>query len=202
MKDIVIIGAGGIGREVAWIIEEINEVNPTWNVIGFVDENIEMHNKVLNEYKVLGNLEALDKLEIKPYVVVAIANCSVKKDIVTRLENKFNFATIVYPSVRVSKYVEVGQGSIIYPGVILTVNTKIGNHVIISGNCGIGHDTVIGDYSSILWGSCFSGYDIIGENSFIGVGTNIIQGINMGSGIIVQAGTVVMKDILDNNLRK
>ena len=43
MKDIVIIGAGGIGREVAWIIEEINEVNSTWNIVGFVDENREMH---------------------------------------------------------------------------------------------------------------------------------------------------------------
>ena len=195
MRDIVIIGAGGIGREVAWIIEEINEVKPTWNVIGFVDENIEMHNKVLNGYKVLGNLEALDKLEIKPYVVVAIANCSVKKDIVTRLENKFNFATIVYPSVRFSKYVEVGQGSIIYPGVILTVNTKIGEHVIISGNCGIGHDTIIGGYSSVLWGSNFSGYDIVGESCFIGIGTKIIQGININDGSRIGAGIIVTEDI-------
>lgn len=192
MKDIVIIGAGGIGREVAWIIEEINEVNPTWNVIGFVDENSEMHNKVLNGYKVLGNLEALDKLEIKPYVVVAIANCSVKKDIVTRLENKFNFATIVYPSVRVSKYIEVGRGSIIYPGVILTVNTKIGEHVIISGNCGIGHDTVIGDYSSVLWGSSFSGYDIVGNECFIGVGCSISQGIRIVKGSRVDTGGIII----------
>lgn len=195
MKDIVIIGAGGIGREVAWIIEEINEVKPTWNIVGFVDENSEMHGNELNGYKVLGNLKTLDKLEIKPYVIVAIANCNVKKDIVTRLENKFNFATIVYPSVRVSKYVEVGQGSIIYPGVILTVNTKIGEHVIISGNCGIGHDTVIGDYSSVLWGSNFSGYDVVGEECFIGVGTKIIQGINISDGNRLNVGITVMEDI-------
>lgn len=195
MKDIVIIGAGGIGREVAWIIEEVNEVTPTWNIVGFVDENIEMHNKVLNGYKVLGGLETLEKLEIKPYVIVAIANCNVKKDIVTRLENKFNFATIVYPSVRVSKYVEIGEGSIIYPGVILTVNTKIGNHVIISGNCGIGHDTMIGDYSSVLWGSCFSGYDVVGSACFIGVGTKVTQGIEFRDGCRVYTGSIITKDI-------
>lgn len=181
MNDIVIIGAGGIGREVAWIIEEINAVNPTWNIIGFVDDNSEMWGKELNGYRVLGGIEALDELEEKPYVVVAIANCSIKKNIVARLEEKYKFATVIYPTVKVSKYIEIGNGTIIYPGVILTVNTKIGNHVIISGNCGIGHDTVIGNYSSVLWGSSFSGYDVIAEECFIGVGTNIIQGINISS---------------------
>lgn len=196
MKDIVIIGAGGIGREVAWIIEEINEVKPTWNIVGFVDENSEMHGKVVNRYKVLGGLDDLDKLELKPYVVVSIANCSVKRDIVTRLEGRFDFATIVYPTVKISEFTEIGQGTIIYPGVILTVNTKIGNHVIISGNCGVGHDTVIGDYSSVLWGSNFSGYDVVGEACFIGVGTSVIQGISIESEGRVDAATVVSENIM------
>ena len=195
MKDIVIIGAGGIGREVAWIIEEINEVNPTWNILGFVDENSEIWGKELNGYKVLGGLNILDKLESKPEVIVAIANCGVKKDIVAKLNNKFNFATIIYPNVKISKYIEIGQGTIIYPGVILTVNTSIGNHVIISGNCGIGHDTVIDDYSSVLWGSNFSGFNTVREECFIGVGTKVIQGINIGRGRKVDAGTVVIENI-------
>ena len=195
MKDIIIIGAGGIGREVAWIIEEINEVKPTWNIVGFVDDNSEMWGKELNGYRVLGGLNILDKLESKPEVIVAIANCGVKKDIVAKLNNKFDFATIIYPTVRVSKYIEIGQGTIIYPGVILTVNTKIGDYVLISGNCGIGHDTVIGDYSSVLCGSNFSGFDTVGEECFIGVGTKFIQGIKIGSGRKVEAGTVVTEDI-------
>lgn len=195
MKDIVIIGAGGIGREVAYFIEEINEISPNWNIIGFIDENIEIHNKELNGYKVLGGLNALTELNVKPYVVVAIANCTVKKKIVERLEGKFDFATIIYPTVKVSKYIEIGKGSIIYPGVILTVNTKIGNHVLLSGNCGIGHDTVIGDYSSVLWGSNFSGYDNVGESCFIGVGTKVIQGINISDGNRISAGMTVTEDV-------
>lgn len=195
MKDIVIIGAGGIGREVAWIIEEINEVKSTWNIIGFVDENSEMHGKILNGYKVLGGFDTLDKLEVKPYVVVAIANCKVKKDIVEKLDGKFKFATVIDPTVRVGKYIEIGEGSIVYPGVILTVNTKLGNHVVVSGNCGIGHDTVIGDYSSVLWGSSFSGYDVVGSECFIGVGTKVVQGISIGNGSRVNAGMTVLKDV-------
>lgn len=195
MKDILIIGAGGIGRETAWIIEEINEVKPTWNLLGYIDENSEIHGKELNGYKVLGGLEVLEKLEEKPYVVVAIANCSVKKSIVTKLGEKYNFATIIYPTVKVSKFIQIGQGTIIYPGVTLTVNTKIGNHVLISGNCGIGHDTVIGDYSSVLWGSNFSGYDTVGESCFIGVGTKVIQGINISKENKISAGITVLEDV-------
>lgn len=195
MEDIVIIGAGGIGREVAWIIEEINEVNPTWNIVGFVDDNSEMWGKELNGYRVLGGIEALDKLEVKPEVVVAIANCEIKKGIVEKLNGKFDFATVVYPTVSVSRFIEIGQGTIIYPGVILTVNTKIGNHVIISGNCGIGHDTVIGDYSSVLWGSSFSGYDVVGEECFIGVGTKVAQGVRIADSRRVSTGSIVTEDI-------
>ena len=195
MRDILIIGAGGIGRETAWIIEEINEVKPTWNLLGYIDENSEMHGKELNGYKVLGGLEVLEKLEEKPYVVVAIANCSVKKSIVTKLGEKYNFATIIYPTVKVSKFIQIGQGTIIYPGVTLTVNTKIGNHVLISGNCGIGHDTVIGDYSSLLWGSNFSGYDTVGESCFIGLGTKVIQGINISKENNISAGITVVEDV-------
>lgn len=195
MKDILIIGAGGIGRETAWIIEEINEVKPTWNLLGYIDENSEIHGKELNGYKVLGGLEVLEKLEEKPYVVVAIANCSVKKSIVTKLGEKYNFATIIYPTVKVSKFIQIGQGTIIYPGVTLTVNTKIGNHVLISGNCGIGHDTVIGDYSSVLWGSNFSGYDTVGESCFIGLGTKVIQGINISKENNISAGITVVEDV-------
>lgn len=196
MKNIVIIGAGGIGREVAWIIEEINEVNHTWNIIGFVDEDSEIWGKELNGYKVLGGLNILEKLESKPEVIVAIANCVVKKDIVARLNDKFDFATVIYPSVRVSKYIEIGQGTIIYPGVILTVNTKIGNHVLISGNCGIGHDTVIGDFSSVLWGSYFSGFDVVGEECFIGVGTKVSQGVRVADRRVISTGSIVIEDVL------
>lgn len=195
MRDILIIGAGGIGRETAWIIEEINEVKPTWNLLGYIDENSEIHGKELNGYKVLGGLEVLEKLEEKPYVVVAIANCSVKKSIVTKLGEKYNFATIIYPTVKVSKFIQIGQGTIIYPGVILTVNTKIGNHVLISGNCTIGHDTVIGDYSSVLWGSNFSGYDTVGESCFIGVGSKVIQGIDISKENKISAGITVIEDV-------
>ena len=166
MKDIVIIGAGGVGRETAWIIEQINMRKSTWNIIGFVDDNEEIWNSEINGYRVIGNLNCLNDLENRPYVIIAIANYEVKKSIVSKLEDKFEFATIVHPDVYLNRTIEIGNDSIVYPGVIMTTNISIGNHVIVSPKCGIGHDSVIKDYVSLLWNVNVSGFDVIEEGSF------------------------------------
>lgn len=195
MTDIVIIGAGGIGREAAWIIEEINKVENKLRLIGFVDDNMSMWGQNLNGYEVLGGLNTLYPLKNKPQVIVAIANCKVKKAIVENLQGNFEFVTLIHPSVNVSSYVKIGQGTLIYPGVILTVNTTIGNHVLISGNCGIGHDTEIRDYSSVLWGCKFSGYNVIKEQCFIGIGASIAQGVNVETMSKVEIGSILTGNI-------
>lgn len=199
MKDIVIIGAGGVGRETAWIIEQINIRKPAWNIIGFVDDNEEIWNSEINGYKVLGNLSCLNYLENKPYVIIAIANYKIKKSIVNKLEDRFQFATIIHPDVYLNRTVEIGNGSIVYPGVIMTTNISIGNHVIVSPKCGIGHDSVIKDYVSLLWNVNVSGFDVIEEGVLIGSGATIIQGRNIGKGAIVGAGAVVIRDIENNS---
>ena len=118
-----------------------------------------------------------------------------KRNIVKDLKWDFKFATIVHPSIKINKYVNVRHGTIIYESVVLTVNTAIGNHVIISGNCGIGHDSVIGDYSSILWGARLCGYDALGQEVFLGVGVKIIQGIQINDGVKIDAGVIITNNL-------
>lgn len=200
MKDIVIIGAGGVGKETSWIIEQINNVNKKWNLLGIIDENKDIWNSKINGYKVLGGFEYLDKYkksENKPYIIVAIANYAVKKRMVDKIKDEFEFATIIHPDVFIHESISIGQGCIIYPGVIMTANINIGNHVIISPKCGIGHDSIINDYASLLWNVNVSGHDVIGEGVLIGSGATIIQGKKVGSGAIVGAGAVVINDVED-----
>lgn len=200
MKDIVIIGAGGVGRETAWIIEQINIRKPTWNIIGFVDDNEEIMNSEINGYRVIGNLSYLKNLENKPYVIIAIANYKVKKSIVNNLEDRFQFATIIHPDVYLNRTIEIGKGSIVYPGVIMTTNISIGNHVIVSPKCGIGHDSIIKDYVSLLWNVNISGFDVIEEGVLVGSGATIIQDKKVGNGATIGAGAVVIRDIYRNSV--
>lgn len=195
MKNIVIIGAGGVGREVSLIIQQINELEQTWNLLGFIDDNTDNWGKVINGYSVIGGIDSLEFLSNDTYIVIAIANYKVKRNIVNKINNKFKFATIVHPKVWIHDYMTVGEGTIIYEGAILTANIEIGNHVIISPKCGVGHDSIIKDYVSLLWNVNVSGNDLIEEGVMMGSGSTVIQGKKIGKGSIIGAGAVVVNDI-------
>lgn len=195
MKNIIIIGAGGVGREVSLIIEKINKLKATWNLIGFIDDNINSWNRIINGYQIIGGMDLLEKLPLDTYVVIAIANYNVKKKIVNKINNKFKFATIIDPKVYIHDYMTIGEGTIIYEGAIITANIQVGNHVIISPKCGIGHDSIIKDYVSLLWNVNVSGNDVIEEGVMMGSGSTIIQGKKIGKGSIIGAGAVVIDDI-------
>lgn len=95
------------------------------------------------------------------------------------------FATLIDPSVLVSKRVEIGEGSIICAGTIITVNIKIGNHVIVNLDCTIGHDDVIEDFVTIYPSVNVSGKVLIGECSELGTEMQIIQGKKVAPNTII-----------------
>ncbi|MHD0322147.1 acetyltransferase [Fusobacterium varium] len=198
MKDVVIIGAGGFAREVAWLIEEINKKNEQWNILGFIDDNSENIGKSLNGYKIIGNTDYLNEMNKNIYAVIAIGNGKTRKKIVEKLKKR-KFGILIHPNVSISNSISIGEGSIICSGNILTVNISIGKHVIINLDCTIGHDAVIKNFSTFLPGTNLSGETIVEECSTLGTGSTVIQGIKIGKNVMVGAGAVVIRDIIDDS---
>lgn len=198
MKDLYIIGAGGFGREVAWIVERINSIKPTWNLKGFIDDNETLWGSTEGEYHVFGGCEYLSALE-DVYAVCAVGSSNVRKKIIEKLKDtSVKFATLVDPSVLYSNSVEIGEGAIVCAGTIITVDVNIGDHVIVNLDCTIGHDAVIDDFVTIYPSVNVSGNVLIGECSELGTGTQIIQGKKVISNTIIGAGAIVVKDCLES----
>lgn len=200
MKDIIIIGASGFGKEVAWLIERINDVTPTWNLLGFVDDNPSIAGQTINGYSVLGSCEKLRDFS-NIFVICAVGASKVRHRIVERIfqvNPQIHFATLIDPAVKMSNYVTVGEGSIICAGSIITVNITIGCHTIINLDCTVGHDAVLDDFVTLYPSVNISGNTNIGENVEMGTGAQIIQGKNIGRNTIVGAGSVVIKDLPQN----
>ncbi len=193
LKDLIIIGASGFGREVAWLVERINAVSPTWNLLGFMDDNAKIQGQEVDGYKVLGTSETAANYS-NAYFVCAIGASKIRKMVVGKLGN-VKYATLVDPSVLISNRVTIGEGTIICAGTIITVDISIGNHVIINLDCTVGHDAVLNDYVTLYPSVNISGMTNIGECSEMGTGTQIIQGKNVGCSSIVGAGAVVVRDI-------
>lgn len=198
MKDLYIIGAGGFGREVAWIVERINSIKPTWNLKGFIDDNETLWGSIEGEYHVLGGCEYLSALE-DVYAVCAVGSSNVRKKIIEKLKAaNVKFATLIDPSVLRSNSVKIGEGAIVCAGTIITVDVNIGDHVIVNLDCTIGHDAVIDNFVTIYPSVNVSGNVLIGECSELGTGTQIIQGKKVISNTIIGAGAIVVKDCIES----
>ncbi|MBO4872840.1 MAG: acetyltransferase [Lachnospiraceae bacterium] len=199
MEDIIIIGAGGFGREVAWIIERINQIEKKWNLLGFLDDSPSVCEDSLNGYRLLGGTEeAVHYPEAR--FVCAIASPLIRKKVVELLKKILpdcRFATIVDPSVIKSDRIRIGEGAVICAAVIMTVNISVGEHVIINLDCTVGHDAVLEDYVTLSPSVNISGGTQIGTCSEIGTGAFVLQYKNVGSCTKIGAGAVIVNDIPD-----
>ena len=197
MKDLIIVGASGFGREVAWLVERINRKRKTWNLLGFIDDSKEIQNKLINSYPVLGMIDDIKKYQ-DVFFVVAIGSSSTREMVVDRISTHIRdvkFGLLIDPSVEVSDSVKIGEGSIICANTVITVNITIGKHVIVNLDCTIGHDAVLNDFVTVCPSSNISGNTDIGYASELGTGMQIIQGKKIGEKSIVGAGAVVVSDI-------
>lgn len=197
MKDLIIFGASGFGREVAWLVERINKVAPTWNLLGFMDDNEAIHGTEINGYRVLGGTAAVGNYP-DAYFVCAVGASKVREKIIGNLKMinpNIRFGTVIDPSVEMSDLVTVGEGTIICAHTIITVNITIGSHVIINLDCTIGHDAILHDFVTLYPSVNVSGITDIGHAVELGTGMQIIQGKTVGDYSIVGAGAVVVKDI-------
>ena len=192
MKDLVIIGAGGFGREVAEYVRVINEETPTWNFLGFIDDD---KAETPEGYKILGNLDYLLGLKEKPYFAIAIANSVAREKIANRcLEAQMQAATIIHPTTLIGPNCEIGEGCIICRNCHLTTNVKIGKFNIINGRCSIGHDAVMGDYCSMMTSALIGGETNIGNHNYFGLRCTMINLIDTCDHCTFGACACIVKD--------
>jgi sugar O-acyltransferase (sialic acid O-acetyltransferase NeuD family) len=198
MQNIVIIGAGGFGREVKTIIDAVNKVEKIYNFIGYYDDGIEK-GTMINNFPVLGNLHDLNSSSEPISVLLGIGEPTTKSKIIAKLSSdKINFPTLIHPSVQISEdEVAISKGCIICGGTIITCNIVIGSFVTINLNCTIGHDTIIDDFSSFMPSVNISGEVHIQEKVYVGTGAKIINQLTIGIGTIIGAGAVVSKSLPD-----
>lgn len=197
-KDLVIIGAGGFGREASLLVEEINrwKGRNVWGLLGFIDEDQAKWGLELRGYPVLGGWDALDKLPPDVAVICVVGDPASKSKLVRMAEARYReFATLVHHSVELAADLKVGRGVLINKGCLLTTNITVGDHVSINPGCGIGHDAVIEALSTLMWRVNISGAVRVGQGCMIGTGATVLQGLKIGENSTVGAGAVVTGDL-------
>ena len=201
-KNLIIFGAGNIGRETACLVQRINQMKPIWKLLGFVDDTQELDgHAVVDSYTVLGSSDYFENYKDDVFVVCALGEPTAKKLVVERLREYSNikWATLIDPDTIIMGKIKIGGGCLVFPNTTISTDVSIGNHVLVYYNTSIAHDVKIGDYSSVNHGVNISGNVDIGYCSRLGVGSKTIEKVHIGDYVMVGAGAVVINDISDNN---
>ncbi len=197
---IAIIGAGGFGREVKWLIDSINLQKKQWNFIGYYDDDLS-ERKNIEQKLLLGSIGELNNVDESLAVVIAIGNPKIKKKIVEQINNSnLYFPSLVHPNCLIGNNVTIGQGAVICANNILTCDIIIEDFVTLNLACTVGHDTTIKSYCSIMPTVNVSGEVLMEECVYVGTGAKIINQINIGSHSTIGAGAVVIKDVPRNSI--
>lgn len=161
-----------------------------YSIDGLVDDNININS--LLDYPVYHN-----KLDYSP-IIVSIGNNSIRKSIAGKLLGKFG--TAIHPSAIISPNAFIDIGTVVMPGTIVNSGCNIGKHCILNTGVSVDHECILGDYVHISPHATLCGNVKVGEGSWIGAGTVIIQGVEIGKWSQIGAGSVVTKNIPDNVL--
>lgn len=199
-RDIVIIGAGGFGREVIDVLTAINDHagQVVWRLLGVVDDAPSVLNLARLEQRTIPYLGTIDDAITRTpsSYSVGVGSPRARREIAGRLD-KAGFSPVVlqHPAATLGSMVAVGAGSVICAGARLTTNIGLGQHVHVNLNATVGHDTTIGDFVSINPLASISGDCTVGDEAMIGVAASIINGVKVGPGAVVGGGACAVRDV-------
>jgi len=193
-KRLYIIGAGDFGREMESLLDLIPNHQRDWKIAGYLDDDLNALDGLSSDYKILGGIVNFSFAE-DDMAIISVVDPPAKEKIYDKLKNRVKFYTYVFPNVIVFKYSQFGEGSIIAANCVISNNVILGKCVTINEGSQIGHDTLVGNFSSLMSSVDVGGRCQIGQRVYCGTGVVIIPGRKIGDDAKIGAGSVVLRNV-------
>lgn len=191
-RQIVVLGTGGHGREIADIIRAVESVDSSLSLLGLVDDATPDRAALArSNIRFLGPPASLDGRDVETFI--GVGNPAVREELTPRVRS----ATFVlkHPTAMVGSGCTLGSASILAQGVIVTTNVAIGRHTHVNVGTSISHDCTIGDFVTISPGVRLTGAVSVGDGTFVGAGATVLPGVRVGRAATIGAGAVVTRDV-------
>lgn len=200
-EELVILGAGGHAKEIAFLVEEINRAGGSYTLRGFLDPDVSRHGQLHGKYPILGGHEWLEQRSKRTAAAIGIGDLGIAR----RLYQKFQpldhcfFPVLIHPNVVLDrKRVHLGPGCVAGPGCVFTTDIEVGAATLFNRGVHISHDCRIGNWCVINPMASLSGGLVIGDEVMIGTNATVLQYLSIGTGATVGAGAVVTNDVQEN----
>ena len=195
MKRLLIVGAGGFGREVLCWARDVEPTQSEWRIGGFLDANAAALEGFDVPHEILGDPQEFAPAETD-LCIGAIGDPATKRRVVTGLAARgAKFATLIHPSVIMGADCRIGDGCILCPRAVLTTHVTLGRFVTLNLAATVGHDVAVGDWSTLSGHVDITGKVSLGEGVFAGSHACVLPGLKVGDRAVVGAGTVVTRNV-------
>jgi acetyltransferase-like isoleucine patch superfamily enzyme len=192
VRQLVILGVGPHAREMAKIVERLNAVEPTWDLLGFVTEKTPLK-RSLDGHRVLGRVGSLDSV---PEAAVVPESEWWQLDAVP----PDRFASLVDPSCFVADGVRIGRGCVVFPHGFLGHAARLDDFVFCLAGCTVNHDCVLEERVMLAGGATLAGHVHVGPGSYVGQRASVRQSVRIGAKSLVGMGSVVIEDVAANTV--
>lgn len=198
MDQLIIVGAGGYAQELLWIVDDMNQVRPTWDFLGYIDPKSRTKKGQLHyDRPILGDWEDAP-LAGSIYFVCGIGSPQSRAIECADAERRgYRPATLIHPSVTLARNIQIGEGTAIGAGCIVAPYAVLGRHCALNLCVSVGHNSQVGDYSVLSPGARLLGSARLAERVFLGANATVYQGRSVGADAVVGANSFLV-----TNLRK
>ncbi|MFY9621326.1 MAG: acetyltransferase [Pyrinomonadaceae bacterium] len=199
MKHVVIIGAGGHGREVVEIIRHQAQSQNGPTLLGFVVDSEYLAESGDPGAPILGDWTWFKKADREELAVIcAVGDPAVRKRLVEKGQSLgLVFTNAISPSAHIVSDAKFGNGVMIFPQAVVSRNVRLADHTVVNAGSTLSHDTSVECYATIGPGVHLAGNVSVGEGCYLGVGSSVIQNVSIGAWAIIGAGAAVTSDIPD-----
>lgn len=198
VRPLLLIGAGGFGREVVEAVRAVNEARPTWDLLGFLDDGPSLVGAEVDGVPVLGGAGEAARFPEASFVVCtgSPANYFSRKRLVRRLAlPPERFATIIHPGAHVAGLAEIGPGTALLATAVVTSRARVGAHVAVMPGVVVTHDDEVGDFVTMAAGAKLAGGVRVDEGAYVGAGALVRENLSIGAWSLVGMGSVVTHSV-------
>jgi sugar O-acyltransferase (sialic acid O-acetyltransferase NeuD family) len=198
VEDLVLIGASGFARETAEAVHALNAVRPSWNLLGYLDDDPSRHGTLVDDLPVLGPIESAHDRPGARFVVCTGRpdNYVSRRLIVERLGlDEDRYATIVHPTATVGRTCSLGAGTVLLAHVDLTAKVTVGRHVALMPQVVLTHDCEVEDWATLGSGVRIGGGSRIGKGAYIGAAATVRESRTIGPLAMIGMSAVVTTDV-------
>jgi sugar O-acyltransferase (sialic acid O-acetyltransferase NeuD family) len=195
LPKLVIVGAGGFGREMlAWARQSV-QFEREWTIKGFIDDNLTALEGKATPAQVLGTIKDYRPAADEVFIC-AIGIPRIKRACSELLAGRgAQFTRLIHRTAVLGDNVELADGVVLCPYTVVSANNRLGRGVAVNLHSSIDHDACVDDWSQVNCHCDLTGGVKVGKEVFFGSSVAIIPGIRVGDGAYLGAGAVVLRDV-------